>query len=309
MKKFVQKLALEATIPVLCGLIVLNAYLAARNLKLMQKNTGQRFAAEQVQTQISKMAFDLQQMETSQRGYLLTADPAYLKSYGVANESVAAGTAALRSKLTSRDRPLEAQLESVMQAKIAEMNDTIRLRGQGYRHRAFVIVGSNRGKQLMDEARASLDALSAAQARDVARYEQELHASAAKAFRQSVFANVVLLIVAAVTFLAFHRRMARLELAYTQHDQQLRTAKLQLEKFTTAVFRDFRVAIQETANNASALANAYGGFLPRQAHEKLERIVDGAGHMISMVDDLSAGQSPRATTEDAGIGAVRRLSA
>lgn len=308
MTKSLWKLALQTTAPFLCGLILLNAYLVTRNLRSIEQSAGLRAGASEIQAAISNVAFDLQTMETSQRGYLLTGDLSYLRPYNEANERLTIHFGDLRSRITEKDRSLGAQIESLAQAKIAEMQETIRLRQLGYRHRAFLIVDSNHGQRLMESARTALDALSSAQTRNVARHETELKESVRRAVRQSAYANLILLVVALATFLAFNWYRNRLELGYAQHDEELRTTSLQLARLTSTVFRDVRVLLGEFQNDAQALLGAYGGFLPRQAHEKVRRIEDEAGRMICLLDDLSKA-APGNSGPGVAMARVQSLSA
>lgn len=309
MKKFLWKLALQTLIPVLCGLVAVNAYLVARNLKGIEKATRQGQDAQQRQADIAALGFDLQGMETSQRGYLLTGDSAYLSPYEQAEARLTSDVAGLRARLAPRDGARVAKFESAAQAKKEEMKETIRLRGQGYRHRAFLIEGSNSGKGFMEEARAALDALSAAQARDAARHERERNDAVANAARQSASASAALLGIALITWLAFQRYRARLELACELHEQQLRSANRQLERFAGTVFGELRNSIEEAQDHAAAVLDGYGDFLPRQAHERLERIAAGTRNMLGTLQGLSADAGAGPAAEEAPLDAAEPLSA
>ncbi len=287
MKNLLWKLAVQTVVPVLCGLILVNAYAVWMNLQSVQRSAGLRADTAETQKAIANVGLDLQTMETSQRGYLLTGDASYLKPYNAAGERLTGHLGELRSRLDGNDRALEGQVESLAQAKIAEMKETIRLREQGYRHRAFLIVGSNQGQQLMDKARAALDALSSAQANKVVEYEQELNDGLHRAARESAYASGILLAVALAVFVAFNGYRSGLERRQTRLDEQLRTTSLQLQQLSSTVFKDVRVLLGEFQNDADALLNAYGGFLPGQAHEKMVHIEEGAVRMIRVLDCLT----------------------
>ena len=287
MTNTLRKIALQIAIPVLCGLIVVNMYLVSKNLKLIEANAGHRAAASEIQAGISKVLIDLQDMETGQRGYLLTGDAAYLKPFNDARAKLAADFAGVRSKLTGKDRALELQLESLTASKISEMNETIGLRQRGYRHRAFLIVNSNTGKQLMDEARTNLNALAAAQAGNAIRYDQEMNQSIARAGKDSALAGLLLLAVSMVTFVVFHTYRKRLEIGCIQHTEELQATSRKLDLFTSTIFHDIRARVEQMRSYANSLLDAYGGFLPRQGQEKTEHIADGAGQIIHLLDDLS----------------------
>ncbi len=308
MKRFLWKLALQTTVPLLGMLVLVNAFLVWKNLGLIQQSTGLRVKASEVQAAIATVRIDLQTMETSQRGYLLTGDDSYLKPYHAAKEGFAHHLADLGGRLAGRDRPLVLQLESIAQAQIAEMDETIRLREQGYRHRAFLIVGSNHGQQRMEKAGELLNQLSSAQAGSAAGYESQWKESLRRTVLQSAYANAALLAVAFVTWFAFSRYRTRLELAYAQHDQQLRATSLQLGKVTSMMNHDFRVLPAEIQQHADALLDAYGDYLPPHGHQKVQRIRDGAGQMIGLLDGMSK-PAPVSSPGPVAVPDVESLSA
>ncbi len=304
-----RKSALQVMLPVLCGLVALNAYLVLKNVKLIQNTTAQRAEAWQMQADISSVLFDLQDMETGQRGYLLTGDPAYLEPYHAANARLTSDFSKLRAKLAAKtppDRSLETQLESLAQSKIAEMDETIRLREKGYRHRAFLIVNSNRGKELMDEARAKLQTLSSAQTRNIARYDRDVAESVSRAIRESLLASGILLVATALVLLALNWYRRRLEVRSARQSEQLRTTSLRLEQLTSTVFQDFRALVAEMRSYANGLLDTYGDYLPHQAQQQAQRIEDGAGQIIRLLDDLPKNSSPDGRVEPAPL---ERLSA
>jgi CHASE3 domain sensor protein len=312
MTKSLGKIALQTTIPVLCGLIVLNAYLVSRNVKLMQQAATRRVEASRLQADISNVVLDLKDMETGQRGYLITGDPSYLQPYNEANERLAAHFAKLRSRLageSSHDRWLEAQLESVAESKIAEMKETIRLRELGYRHRAFQLVSSDRGKELMNEARTKLDALSSAQRSNVARYDEEMKESISRTFKQLALASCILLAVTVVALLGFNRYSQRLEAKYARNAEQLEAASLLLEQFTSTIFYEVRTLVGKMRSYANALLEVYGGFLPRQGQEKAEHIEHEAGQTILLLDNLFKASPSGSAAKVVEVQPLQRLSA
>jgi CHASE3 domain sensor protein len=312
MKNALRNIALQMTIPVLCGLIALNAYLVLKNLKRIQNAAAHRVEASEVQADISNLLFDLQDMETGQRGYLVTGDSSYLQPYNDANGRLGNHFAKLRSRLagkTPQERSLETQLESLADSMMAEMKETIRLRQAGYRHRAFLIVNSNRGKEFMDEARTTLHALSSAQATDVATYSREMRERVTSMVRELALASCILLVVTVTAFLAFSNYRKRLEIRYAQQTEELRATRLQVERFTSTVFHDFRALVLQMRSYADTLIDIYGGYLPRQGEEKAECIQDGAGQMNRLLDDLSKDLPSENSDSGVEVRVLERLSA
>ncbi len=309
MKNTLRNIALQTAIAVLCGLIALNGYLISRNLKGIERNAASRADASARKAELAATAFDLQTMETSQRGYLLTGDESYLQPYNDAQQRLTAHFAHLRSGVTGKDRSLENELENVAAAKMAEMEETIRLRQRGYRHRAFVIVDSNRGQELMQQARSMLDNLLAAQTANVDRYEGATRASVVQAIAQSTLASAVLLLVTLVTFLAFNGYRKRLERGSASQAEVLGTTTRQLEQVTGTMFHQFRRLASEMQSHANALLEVYGGFLPRQGQEKAERIEAGAGEMISLLDGVPSGRPRGRSAEVVEVRPANAVSA
>ncbi len=309
MRRTLRNIAFQAVIPVLSALIVLNAYVAWKNLKLIASLTSQRIQASDIKANIANLQLDLQTMETSQRGYLLTGDRTYLEPYEVAETRVPAALASLRTRLTASEKTVEAQLEQTAASKIEEMNETIRLRQLGYRHRAFLIVDSNRGKELMAECSTKLAILSAGQSREIARYDSAINEALLKTATESALAAGALLLVVIITFVALNAHRKGLEAASTRQVEELQATSQQLERFTSTMLHDLRQPIEEMRTDANSLLDVYGGFLPRQGQQKAERIESKAGQMIWVVDGLIGDSTPARPAQAADLPRTNRASA
>src|SRR5467141_2431409 len=144
----IRKAALQVGAPALLAFMAWNAYLAVNHLKQMQRIAALTLESSMIQADISGVLKDLTDMETGQRGYLLTGDPAYLQPYTDAKGRIETGFVSLRAGLANgqREQSLESQLELLARSKQAEMERTITLRQQGYRHRSFKLFDTNEGK-------------------------------------------------------------------------------------------------------------------------------------------------------------------
>src|SRR5438309_8234619 len=134
MKKIVQAV-LTVTLLLFAAL---NAYLALKDVLQTQKIVAQTTQTSTLQADISTVLKDLTDMETGQRGYLLTGDPAYLQPYTDAQGRIETDFVRLRAGLvnrTQREQSLESRLEPLTRSKYAEMERSISLRQRGYRHR------------------------------------------------------------------------------------------------------------------------------------------------------------------------------
>jgi len=284
-----RKAALRVGAPALLACMAWNAYLAVNHLRQMHNMATLALESSLIQANISSVLKDLTDMETGERGYLLTEDPSYLQPYNDANGRIAADFAGLRGRLTNRgqqERSLESELESVARSKQAEMEHAISLRQQGYRHRALKLVDSNEGRDYMDKARELLSSLSAAENSNFARFDRERNVVLSKALRETIVANSCLLVLTACLFALGRYHGKVLEQEAMQSQEELARRELQLEKLTSALSNQARSNTSVIEVNARLLLQNYGGFLPRQGHEYAEQIKEASARMERLRQDL-----------------------
>jgi len=287
--KMLRKAVLQIGAPALIAFMAWNAYLAVNHLKQMQKTAALTLESSAIQAEISAVTKDLTDMETGQRGYLLTGDTSYLQPYTDTKNRIESDLAALRKGLATRsdsERALESQLESLASSKQAEMEHSINLRERGYRHRAFMLVASNEGQEYMDKARGLLTSLSSAEAGAFAKFDQERNASLSKVLRETIVSNLYLLGLTACLFglIRYHGRLLEREGAESRRELGVRD--LQLEKLTSALTNQARSKTSAIEVNARLLLQNYGGFLPRQGHEYAEQIQEASAEMEQLRQDL-----------------------
>jgi CHASE3 domain sensor protein len=285
----IRKAALQIGVPALLAFIGWNAYLAVDHLQRVRKTAALTLESSAIQARLSGVLKDLTDMETGQRGYLLTGDPAYLQPYADAKSRIEMDFVDLRAGLsnrTQRERSLESQLESLAGSKQTEMEHSINLRQQGYRHRSFRLVDTNEGKDCMDEIRRIASSLSSAESSTFARLDGERAAALKTAFSATVISNSVLLLLAVCLFglIRHHGRLLGEEAAQSRNALAVRD--LQLQKLTSALSGQARSDIIAINTNSRLLLENYGGFLPRQGHEYAEQMKETAAQMERLRQDL-----------------------
>jgi len=285
----IRKAALQIGVPALLAFIGWNAYLAVDHLQRVRKTAALTLESSAIQAKLSGVLKDLTDMETGQRGYLLTGDPAYLQPYTDAKSRIEMDFVDLRAGLsnrTQRERSLESQWESLAGSKQTEMEHSINLRQQGYRHRSFKLVDTNEGKDCMDEIRRIASSLSSAESSTFARLDGERTAALKTAFSATVISNSVLLLLAVCLFglIRHHGRLLGEEAAQSRNALAVRD--LQLEKLTSALSGQARSDIIAINTNSRLLLENYGGFLPRQGHEYAEQMKETAAQMERLRQDL-----------------------
>ncbi len=285
----IRKAALQIGVPALLAFIALNAYLAVNHLRRVQTIAALTLESSAVQAELSGILQDVTDMETGQRGYLLTENPAYLQPYTDAKNRVGTGFMSLRAGLanrTKREQSLESQLEGLTRSKQAEMERSIILRQQGYRHRSFMLVNTNEGKDYMDEIRRISSSLSSAESSNFARLDTERIAVLKSVLSRTIVANSVLLLLTACLFGLIHRHGRRLGEEASQSRSELAIRDLQLAKLTSALSGQARSNIFAINTNSRLLLENYGGFLPRQGHEYAEQMKEAAAQMERLRQDL-----------------------
>jgi CHASE3 domain sensor protein len=281
----IRKAALQIAAVVLLILMAFNAYLAIDHLKRIQATAARSLESSSVQAGIARVWQDFTDMETGQRGYLLTDDSAYLQPYADAKNAIATHFANLRFSLANRPQPeqaLETQLESLAASKQAEIDRTITLRQQGYRHRAFQLVQTNQGKQYSDQARSLLSSLSSLENTRFAALEKQRDADSSQAMSQTIAANLGLLALTAGLFLLIRFHERALERQAAQSRQALAERDSQLEKLTSlmsAAADQTRAQIALIEENARLLLEKYDGFLPPLGYACAQQIKDATAQL------------------------------
>jgi CHASE3 domain sensor protein len=284
----IRKAALQIGLPALLAFIAWNAYLAVNHLQRVQKTAALALESSAIQAKLSGVLKDLTDMETGQRGYLLTGDPAYLLPYTDAKGRIEIDFVSLRAGLADRQREqsLESQLEFLARSKQTEMEHSISLRQHGYRHRSFKLVDTNEGKDRMDEIRGIASSLSSSESSTFARLDGERTAALKRAFSASIMFNSVLLVLAICAFGLIRRHGRLLGEEAAQSRNALAVRNLQLEKLTSALSGQARSDIIAINTNSRLLLENYGGFLPRQGHEYAEQMRETAAQMERLRQDL-----------------------
>ena len=290
----IRKGALQIAVPALLVCIALNAYLVVNHLRQMQKMATLTLESSMMQASISGFLNDLTDMETGQRGYLLTSNQSYLQPYTAAKNRIESDFATLRAKLASRtegERSLESQLESLVKSKQVEMERTIDLRQRGYRHRSFILVDTNEGKDYMDQARRIMSSLSSAESSNFVRFDTEQTVALKKVLSVTIVTNSGLLVLAACLFALIRYDGRLLAEEFAQSRRALSVRDSQLAKLTSALSGQARFNISALNTNSRLLLENYGGFLPRQGHEYAEQMKESATQMERLRQDLVGSRS------------------
>ncbi len=146
----------------LIGLAALLAMVALSfwMLERTRNSTEEVLATRELRSAIVDLFSVVQDAETGQRGYLLTGENRYLAPYEAAAKSVGSSLEKLTAVSGSTDKTKEfiAGLRSDIEAKMAELEQTVDLKRAGKSDGAMAIVLTDRGKDNMDKIRTELTA-------------------------------------------------------------------------------------------------------------------------------------------------------
>jgi PAS domain S-box-containing protein len=152
---------------------------------LLDATAQQRVAGERAEA-LQQVLAALRDAETGQRGFLLTGRSDYLDPYHQAVQQLQGRLAVLRQLYAAEParRQTVRAIEDDTGAKLAELEETIRLRQTGGLAAAEAVVLEDRGKAIMERLRASIGELLTAER---ARGRAELEATRARAQRTMTF--------------------------------------------------------------------------------------------------------------------------
>jgi PAS domain S-box-containing protein len=123
--------------------------------------TGEVQRSHQVIENVAHLLSALQDAETGQRGYVLTGEPAYLNPYHGARKAIDQSFSDLRVLVA--ERPMQLQrlqaVQPLVREKLAELEETIRLRDEEGFKAAQQLVLTNQGEHLTGHIRSILDTM------------------------------------------------------------------------------------------------------------------------------------------------------
>ncbi|MGA1834325.1 response regulator [Rhizobium wenxiniae] len=182
------------------------------NLKTLRENTEAIVHSHEVIITLDELLSSTQDAETGQRGFLLTNNERYLDPYNTALDTIPAKIQEI-GELTS-DNPAQVRrlpvLKQHIDAKLAELKQTIEFRRSQGLEAALAIVNSDRGKVAMDAVRGQLSAMSREEAVLRAKRLEEMNNAYGTALLSSVLAGILgILLTIAIGVLIRRSTLAR----------------------------------------------------------------------------------------------------
>ncbi|MBX9654522.1 CHASE3 domain-containing protein [bacterium] len=146
-------------ISLLASVLILSCSVLFREVTKLRDNSGWVAHTHEAMAKIEKLLSDIRDAETGQRGYLLTGDSNYLFPFDLAMSRYESDFKDLKTLLADNKDQLTKldQLQRLIEAKLNEVKETIRLRKEGNLPAAIQIVETDKGRQTMRGIRDIVD--------------------------------------------------------------------------------------------------------------------------------------------------------
>ncbi len=157
LRRFFSWVTLLSLLPIVVAVLA-SGYITYRyNLVVTQTREMVQHSLE-VTTAIDDLMLDLQDLETGQRGYLITGEDDYLEPFETARRRFDSDFSALREMIRENPAQLTAadKVGLLIQDKLDELDETIRVRREDGFDAARAIVADDAGKQTMDRIREQI---------------------------------------------------------------------------------------------------------------------------------------------------------
>jgi two-component sensor histidine kinase/CHASE3 domain sensor protein len=300
----VVRLTLAASVPIICGLLLLLSICGAA-VFLATISERQARAANQASL-ISGTANTLRVLissaESAQRGYLLTQRAAYRAPFQSAVNEIHDSTGRLATMVAGDPdaMALVAHVTTDLNEKDAEMSDVLALADNGHPDAALATVNSDVGLRLMDRIMAELGALrrDAQQERSTALTHQS--ATTSLLIAAIGFAAVGALAMAALAVLQLREHLRQLRRREQERDELVATLEARVAQRTEALAQAnerFQIALDSSAVTvfsqdtdlvygwisrgtpdtevSDIIGKTDAGFLPASAVSPLDRLKRG----------------------------------
>jgi len=225
---------LLATVALTATSIGLTYWVGTLAVDSIEKQSREQTVMQQLQEVVSTLA----DLETGERGYLLTGDERYLEPYYAGEAHVRDELNQLQEMAAEGDLPQESvrRVESLAEQKLTELADTVRARRERGIEAALAIVTTERGRQLMDAIRAAIGEMEAQQ-------QADLRLASRKAERAQVARTLVFLVAGGVNLVFLGWAYARISREIDTREAAVLEARRQREMLATSEER-FRLATE-----------------------------------------------------------------
>ena len=240
--------------------------------------------------QANDLLSDLKDAETGQRGYLLTGEESFLKPYLDVRDSVGGDLKELRWKTSNA--AARGHLDAIaplVEAKLAELSQVIKLRRNGETAAALAIVLTGQGKPLMDSIRVEMRGFLQLEEAALAQHEAEFQSKMRRMYTIIVVASLLtLLFAASFAYLLYLKTQQHFKNLIHQETKHL----LVIQEETNKQLQQANTTLQESEEKLAVTLNSIGdGVIATDAAGRLTLLNPIAEQLTGWTQAQAAGRS------------------
>jgi signal transduction histidine kinase len=307
-------LPLKVLFPLVLGVVLSMAILVFSELGFRRLEVANRTMATSLETQstLHEVLALVVDAETSQRGYLLTAQPEYLDPYRAALPRIEERFNRLRELVmtgnSTRDqRERVTRINTLIGKKLTELEATVALFEKAGRDAAFELINTGIGQRTTEQIRAEVGALSG-------EHSKILSDSTAKWVRDIEFARLGMQVMTGFTIALLLVVWALLRREIQLREEKRRQLVIEQQRLEAEVERRTG-ELSELSNHLQMVREEEKTRLARDIHDELGGIlvsakmdVSWAEERLRKIDSDAAGKLRRALESlDSGVAMKRRI--
>lgn len=268
--------------------VLLGLFIAAESGQRQLAEASRRIeAAAQRERALGEVLQLVIQAESSQRGYLLLADPAYLAPYADARARIGPALARLQQLYASADRSTQADVERVQRltrSRFEQLQGTLDLYQARGRAAAVSVMRSDAGQRTTAQVATLVG--------DIQAQETEDMFTASRAWRSHRWSNFALRTAALLAGIVLLWWLRRLVLQHVHSKEREAAAPAARQAELERMVERRTADLSELSTQLQSVAEAERAALSRELHDELGGLLVAARMDVSWLEQHLSSQDP-----------------